>query len=74
VTVTWLRCGRARFSAAPDDPGSASHSERAEWNEETDVAFRMSPLTLLVGPAAAEASGSFGFFLSEVNQVFTEEI
>lgn len=70
--VTWLSSGRAKFSVTPDGPGPTSNSESAEWNDEIDVAFRTSPLALCVGTAPAEASGSFGFFLSETNKVFRE--
>ena len=76
TTVTWVRSWRAKLSVTPDGPGPTSGPERAEWNEVIDVAvaFRTSPSVLWVGTVAIEDSGSFGFFLSEVNQVFAEEI
>jgi len=76
TTVTWVRSWRAKLSVAPDGPGPTSDPKRAEWNEVIDVAVavRTSLFVLWVGTAVVEDSGSPGFFLSEVNQVFAEEI
>ena len=71
IVVPWLSCRRVKLSVVADGPGPILNSERAKWNEETDVIFQMSLPMPLVG--AAMALGSIDSFLSEMNQVFTKE-
>ena len=49
VVVARLSSERAKLSVTADGPGSASHSEMAEWNEDTDVVLRANPIALSVG-------------------------